>query len=89
MNLTSNTMTGYFRWAPPPVNCSVESSITYLALVVMIVLIFLIVMVTRQRQLRNHLQLANTFANAFNPNLHNGERITRDHNACNTESNEK
>ena len=89
MNLTSNTTTGYFRWVPPPGNDTVESSITYHALVVITVLKFSIIMVTRQRQFRNHLQLANTFANAFNPTLHNGERITRDHNACNMESNEK
>ena len=88
MNLTSNTTTGYSRWAPPPGDDRVESSITYVALVVMTVLIFSIVMVTRQRQLRNHLHLAKTFANAFNPTLHNGERITKDHNACNKESNE-
>ena len=89
MNLTSNTTTVYFRWALPPGNDRVESSITYLAFVVMTVLIFSIVMVTRQRQLRNYLQLVNTFANAFNPTLHNGERINRGHNACNKESNEK
>ena len=60
MNLTSNATTGYFRWAPPPRNDRIESSLTYLALVVMTALIFSILMVTRQRQLRNHLQHANT-----------------------------
>ena len=85
MNVTSNTTTGYFRWAPPPRNDRVESSLTYLALVVVTVLIFSILMVTRQRQLRKHLQLA---MNAFNSTLH-GERITTDLNVFNKESNEK
>ena len=60
MNLTSNATTGYLSWAPPPRNDKLESSLTYLALVVITGLIFSILMVTRQRQLRNHLQLANT-----------------------------
>ena len=85
MNVTSNTTTGYFRWAPSPRYDRVESSLTYLSLVVMTVLIFSILMVTRQRKLRKHLQLA---MNAFNPTLY-GERITRDCNVCNMESNEK
>ena len=90
MNVASNAKTGYFRWAPPPGNDRIESSITYLALVVMTVLIFsIVIVVTQQRQLRNNLQLANTFANAFNTTLHDGERITRNHNACNKESNDK
>ena len=80
MNLTSDAGTGYFRWAPQPRNDRIESSLTYLALVVMTALIFSILMVTRQRQLRHHLQLANTLY---------GERITRDLNACNKESNKK
>ena len=85
MNLTSDAGTGYFRWAPQPRNDRIESSLTYLALVVMTVLIFLILMVTRQRQLQKHLQLA---MNAFNPTLHD-ERITTDLNVFNKESNEK
>ena len=85
MNVTSNATTGYFRWAPSPRNDRVESSLIYLVLVVMTVLIFSILMVTRQRQLRKHLQLA---MNAFNSTLH-GERITTDLNAFNKESNEK
>ena len=60
MNFTSNATTGFLSWAPPPRNDRLESSLTYVALVVMTVLIFSILMVTRQRQLRNHLQLANT-----------------------------
>ena len=48
MNLTSNATTGYFRWAPPPRNDRIESSPTYLALVVMTVLILSILIVTRQ-----------------------------------------
>ena len=85
MNLTSNATTGYFRWVRPPRNYRIGSSLTYLALVVMTVLIFSILMVTRQRQLRKHLQLA---MNAFNSTLH-GERITTDLNVFNKESNEK
>ena len=60
MNFTSNATTGFLSWAHPPRNDRLESSLTYVALVVMTVLIFSILMVTRQRQLRNHLQLANT-----------------------------
>ena len=60
MNLASNATTGYLSSAPQPRNDRLESSVTYLALVVVTVLIFSILMVTRQRQLRNHLQLANT-----------------------------
>ena len=86
MNVTSNATTGYFRLAPPPRNDRVESSLTYLALLVMTVLIFSILMVTRQRQLRKHLQFA---MNAFNPTLLNDERITRDLNTFNKDSNEK
>ena len=53
MNLTSNETTGYFRWAPPPRNDRIESSLTYLTLAVMTALIFSISMVTRQRKLQN------------------------------------
>ena len=85
MNLTSDATTGYFRRASPPRNDRIESLLTYIALVVMTVLIFSILMVTRQRQLRKHLQLV---MNAFNSALH-GERITTDLNVFNKESNEK
>ena len=40
MNLTSNATTGYFRWAPPPRNDGIESSLVYLTLVFMNVLLF-------------------------------------------------
>ena len=86
MILTSNATTGYFRWALLPGNDRIESSIMYLALVVRTVLIFSILMVTQQRQFRNNLR---THLQMRLIPLHNGDRITRDLNVCNKESNEK
>ena len=51
MNLTSDATTGYFRRASPPRNDRIESLLTYIALVVMTVLMFSILMATLKRQL--------------------------------------